>query len=194
MTKDFLKNLKKASEKIQELRDVHEDFFVNTLFNINVNENNLGKISSKIPGGNATKAFVLDFRPFLLQDEYMHIPSLCRDIERNIKDADLLYSTKDFGKIWNKFLNSHEIGGVKIEINGKQVAVYEKLNLWLNGKFMHPTDKKKKTHEKLKEITDTPFGIMDYVFFIDILHRLAQLVIWFNENIIIKIVEKNESK
>ena len=194
MNKIFLKNLKIASSKIMELRDCHEDFFANISFNINVKGKEHGSISSKIPGGNITKAFIMDLRPFLLQKEYLYIPSLCNDIEKNVKDIDLLYTTRDFRKTWNKFYNGNNIGGVYTKINGKKITVEDKIKLWLNGKFMHPTDKKKKTHEKLKEITDTPFGIVDYVSFIDVLQRLAQLIIWFNENIIIKILEKNESK
>ena len=194
MDKNFLENLKIASNKIIELRDCHEDFFSNISFNINYKEKDLGRVSSKIPGGNITKAFVLDLRPFLLQKEYLYIPSLCNDIEKNVKDIDLLYSTKDFRKIWNKFYNGNSVGGVSTEINGKKITNREKIDLWLNGKFMHPTDRKKDKHKKLKEITETPFGIMDYVFFLDILQRLASLIIWFNENIILKILKKNENK
>lgn len=190
MDKDFLEKMRDVHDRILILRDTHKSFFENVSFKIEANNRDTSGAFAKIPGGNSTKAFILDFRPFLLQGEYLYIPSLCSEIRKNINDPDLIFSIDNFRKTWNKFVNGTNVGGVVMKVNGKEISVKDRIDLWLNGKFMHPTDKKKNKHMKLKEINKTPFGTMDYVIFIDVMQRLASTVIWLDEEIIKKIINK----
>lgn len=192
MNKKFLEELEKTHKRIVNLEKTNQDFFSNLSMEMNIQSGGLGKILAKIPSENSTKIFILDFRPFLLQGEYVYIPTFCNNLIKNLKDEDNELSEKinNFKMEWNKFYNGVNVGGLATKIDDKQVTVKEKVDLWLNGKFMHPTDKKGNKCELLEKINKPPFGPMDYYFFIDILQRLALCVIWLDKNILIKILDK----
>ncbi len=190
MSSDFMENLAIAHNKILELKNEHRDFFGNIKLNLKINKDNPSKISAKLPNNQTIKAFLVDLRPFLLQKEYLYFPSMCNDIIKNIRDNKLIGDTEKAKKAWNKFCNGYSVGGIVMKINKKKITVRENIDLWLNGKFMHPTDKKKAKHKKLREIDKPPFGLMDYFLFVDILRRLAISIFWLDENVIIKILER----
>lgn len=189
---DYFEKLKNISERIDGIQKNNSEFFSNLSFQIEVNGKN-GNALAKLPSEKDTKSFLLDFRPFLLQGEEICFPSLCNLISKNSTgNDDLLKKINETKKVWNDFLNGDVVGGLVLKNNKEVFKVKEIIDLWLNGKFFHPTDRKEKKHEKLRNINIPPFGPMHYFAFIDILQRLAMIIFWFNKNVIKELLNNNK--
>jgi len=196
MDPNFINFLKEVSLKINNLYSHNQEFYRNKSFTLQINEDGTGNALSKIPSEKDIKSFLIDFRPFVLQKEAVHIPTLCNRVILEIKDmseySDLLKKISDFIKNWNNFCNNTNIGGIAVKYNNEKMKVKEIIDLWLNGKYFHPTDIKKKKYKKLKDIDVPPFGPMHYFFFLEAISRLAECIFWFNSNIIDHILETND--
>lgn len=194
MDANFVKKINKIHKMIVDLKNNNQDFFSNLFMEMNIKSNGVGNVLSRIPSENCIKLFMIDFRPFLLQGEFAHFQSLCNFINKEVKnyDEDIINIVNDFKNNWNDFLNGTNIGGVSTKIDNTQILVKDKIDLWLNGKFMHPTDVKGNKHEELSKINVPLFGPMDYFFFLDILQRLAFLLFSFDEKVLKIILDDYE--
>lgn len=167
----------------------HEDFFVNLSLKVNYKEGQAGEVIFKRPDDKTIKAFLMDFRPFYIQHEQINFLSICKALEFQLRQNDypkLNDKVKNVRKSWNKLLkrNGDNIsGGYQYVMHGKKYNDWEIIELWMNGKYFHPTDKKQQKHKELQQFSFSPLEQMAFMSFIDLVQKMAQLIIWLDKNV-----------
>lgn len=183
-----IKILNGFQKQVQKLTG-HQEFFQNFGFSFNYKENVGVKIKSRKIPEKTTKAFLMDFRPLWMNDSKYNFGKICNLIFQNIDDEKIKEDVKKAQEVWNKILEKKAkdipFNGVLLKINNDVLNGGDNLNIWMNEGYFHPDEEK-----GLKEIQSNPiFENMSYMNFIDQLQKMAKLAIWFNKNVISKILD-----
>lgn len=176
----ILKGFQNQTEKLKQ----HQDFFKNFGFSLNYNKDKGIKIENRKISENTTKAFLIDFRPFWMNDSKYNFGRICNLIFQNTNDNQIKNNIKKAREVWSKILEKKiqdtPFNGVLLKINDDILNSSENLNRWMNEGYFHPDEEK-----GLKEIQANPiFENMSYMNFIDQLQKMAQIAIWFNKNVV----------
>lgn len=181
---ELIKILRGFNEQTEKLIE-NKDFFISFGFSFNCVKDRGIKIdtSRKIPK-NIVKSFLVDFRPFLMNNSKYNFGKVCNLIYTQTKNEKIKKSVKEARGVWNKILemkfNDAPFNGIVLKIDDKMIKGSDNLDNWLNGEYFHPDEKDKLDKTK----SDVIFENISYLNFIDQIQKLAQLVIWFNKNVV----------
>jgi hypothetical protein len=191
MDEEKIKKIKLFHQRVEQLK-LNTDFFVHSSFDIDLKVNEASKASFGGIDQKTIKAFLVDFRPFILNDEPINFDFISNliFIERENFDAEILKNTQEAKDVWAKLLERKEsspVGGLRLNINGKDLLSEKNLQLWMNGEYFHL---KAEVRNPLEEIKIAPFEQLSYFVFIDLLQRLSGILFWFDKQVITKVLEK----
>jgi hypothetical protein len=178
-------------KRVERLKS-NTDFFVNSRVNIKYEKGKGIYTEFKGPDIKTIKAFLLDFRPFILNDEAVGFDHISNTIYQLTLNTSLREKITKGKKTWSDLLErKHEtaVGGLRLQIDGKKLLSKENLDMWLNADFFHLDDEKLGL---LESISNNPMGQLSYFFFIDLLQRLSELLFWFDKNVIQAIQTDNQ--
>lgn len=187
-----LESLKAFHRKAQELRE-HEDFFKKISINLKFGDGK-GEIDRNFPDPKTIKALLVDFRPFTLEKEGVNFLRICKTIcdKRNNVDTLLVDKTNEAKIIWVRLLDTGKtnplVGGIGFNAFGKNFKQGEILDLWLNGKYFHPSDQKKQKYKELERVSMHPFSDLLEIDFIDTVQRMSGLIFWLDFNVVERIL------
>lgn len=187
------KQLDLFHNRIERLRG-NSDFFVNSCVNIKYEKEKGIHTVFKGPDIKTVKAFLLDFRPFILNDEPVNFDYISNltyklaldDISReNIAKAKIIWG----GLLERKRETS--IGGLRLQIDGQKLLSQKNLDMWLNAEFFHLDDDKR---DLMGKVISNPMGQLSYFVFIDLLQRLSELLFWFDKNVVEVLLTDNKNE
>lgn len=188
-----IKILKLFHKRILQLKE-NDGFLINTRVNLKYSKENGSMAEYVGPDKKTVKAFLVDFRPFVLNDEPVNFDHISNIIIKSISSGSIKEETLKTKKVWNEILDRKENSptrGMSLQIDGKTLLSNKNLDLWLNANFFH-TDEKKQ--ELLTYINNNPLGQISYFLFISLVQDLTQLLFWFDNNVIKPILgDKDES-
>ena len=185
-------SLRAFHSKAEELRE-NTDFFKSISVTLKVGGNK-GEVNKNIPDPKTIKALLVDFRPFTLEKEGVNFLIICKIIcdQRNNIDTNLVEKTKEAKKIWIRLLDTGKtnplVGGIGFNAFGKSFKQGEILDLWLNGKYFHPSDLKKQKYKELEKVSMHPFSDLLEIDFIDTVQRMSGLIFWLDFNVVEKVL------
>ncbi len=180
-------------KRIERLK-LNKDFFVSSRVNINYEKDRGTYTSFKGPDTKTVKAFLLDFRPFVLNDEPINFDHISNLVYKTSPDNKVKENTAKAKDGWNKLLErkkSSPVGGLRLQIDGKQLLSQENLDMWLNADYFHLDENKR---DLMTRISSNPMGQISYFVFVDLLQRLSQMLFWFDNKVINPILGKHKSK
>jgi hypothetical protein len=186
--------LRKFRDKARELKD-HADFFKNISINFKFGDIST-EINKNIPDYKIIKACLMDFRPFILNEEAINFYRICKLICNSSKGVDqsLIDKTKEAKKAWSSLHDkSHSkplVGGIGFNAFGKNFKQGEILDMWLNGKYFHPTDQEKKKYKELERVSVHPFSDLLEIDFIDTVQKMSWIIFWLDFNVIKEILNE----
>ncbi len=185
-----LEKLEKFHKQVKKLKR-HPDFFKSLNFSFNYDCQKGLKIDNGLIVENTIKAFLVDFRPFWMNDSEYNFGRVCNLIFKNINDENIKDNIKKSREVWNKILEKKgkdiPFNGILLKINNDILSSSENLNRWLNEEHFHP-DKEK----GLKAIkTDPVFEGISRMCFIDQLQKMAKIIFWFDKEVISQILKDN---
>ncbi|MDD4938127.1 MAG: hypothetical protein PHX34_03925 [Candidatus Shapirobacteria bacterium] len=188
-----IKKLKLFHKRILQLKE-NDGFLINTRVNLKSSKENGSTAEYVGPDKKTVKAFLVDFRPFVLNDEPVNFDHISNIIIKSISSGSIKEETLKTKKVWNEILDRKDNSptrGMSLQIDGKTLLSNKNLDLWLNANFFH-TDEKKQ--ELLTYINNNPLGQISYFLFISLVQDLTQLLFWFDNNVIKPILgDKDES-
>lgn len=171
-------------EKVKELRE-NGDFFVNLSTTINYKEGETMHTQFTGPDKKTFKAFIGDFRIFILNDEPVNFNYISNAIFKSTSDDKIKQNIIKAREAWSKLLERKKgfsFNGVKLVVD-EQVLTSEKiLDVWFNADRFHLKDSEKR--DFFERITKGPIGQISYIVLIDVLQRLSQVLFWFDKNVI----------
>jgi hypothetical protein len=180
------REIKLFHERIERLK-LNSDFFVSINFKLSYKDGLGEKTALSGPDLKTIKAFVLDFRPFIANDEPVNFFKVCNIIEKSKTDVDLIKKLREARDAWSKLLEKKEripMGGLRLKIDSEDLLSEKNLNLWINGEYFHLDEEKKMFLEKIQ---GTPFELVSKFVFIDLLQRLSGVLFWFDKEVISKL-------
>jgi len=169
------KKLSLFHERVGKLRE-NSDFFTNMRVGIGYKKGEGIKTTFTGPDPKTIKAFILDFRPFVLNDEpvnFDYISNIAYQLAVDVKTKENVVKAK---KTWSDLLERKKeipVGGLRLEIDGKKILSQENLNIWINGDYAHLDSDKRQT---LSQIRANPMGEISQFVFVDLLQRLSALL------------------
>jgi hypothetical protein len=188
-----IKKLKLFHKRILQLKE-NDGFLINTRVNLKSSKENGSTAEYVGPDKKTVKAFLVDFRPFVLNDEPVNFDHISNIIIKSISSGSIKEETLKTKKVWNEILDRKDNSptrGMSLQIDGKTLLSNKNLDLWLNANFFH-TDEKKQ--ELLTYINNNQLGQISYFLFISLVQDLTQLLFWFDNNVIKPILgDKDES-
>ncbi|MDD3662783.1 MAG: hypothetical protein PHT84_02865 [Candidatus Pacebacteria bacterium] len=188
---ELIQNLQGFNEQVEKVIE-NKDFFIGFSFSFNYIEGKGVKIDDtrKIPR-NIVNSFLVDFRPFLMNDSNYNFGKMCNLVYKQTKNEKIKENIREVRRVWNVILEKKTdeapFNGISLKIDDKTIKSVDNLDNWLNGEYFHPDEKGKL--EKTK--SDVIFENISYLNFIDQLQKLAKLVIWFNKNVVIIFLDEN---
>jgi hypothetical protein len=185
---EIIKILNGFQEQTRKIIE-HKDFFKNIGFSFKYQQGIGTKIERRKIPENTTKAFLIDFRPFWMNDSKYNFGKICNLIFQNTNDDRVKEKVKKAQEVWSKILEKKTrdapFNGVLLKIDDEILSSNDNLSRWVNGEYFHPDEK-----DKLNEIkSNLMFESMSYMNFIDQLQKMAQLVIWFDKNVVLKFLD-----
>lgn len=183
------KKLKLFYERAVRLKE-NNDFFVNISVNLNYQQDEGVKVSLKGPSLQTVKAFLLDFRPFIANDEPVSFNHVCNLVEQEVSDDSIKEEARKHREVWNKLLERKElrpVGGMRLKIDSKELLSEENLKMWLNSDYFHLDEEGR---ERLQQMQKTPFGQLSHFALLDLLQRLAGILFSFDQKVINPILEQ----
>lgn len=169
--------------RLQQLK-LNNDFFVSSRVDIKYNKGNGIYTVFKGPDVKTVKAFLLDFRPFILNDEPVNFDHISNMAYQLALDATAKKNIDKAKKTWGDILErkkDNPVAGLQLQIDGQKLLSQKNLDMWLYGEFFHLDDHKR---DLMIRISSSPMGQLSYFIFIDLLQRLSELLFWFDKNVI----------
>lgn len=198
MVNETKNKLKTFHDRIERLKANH-DFFTNVSWGLDYKEGAGVKMSFIGPDSKTIKAFLLDFRPFILNDEQINFNHISSQIFKELVDKNISVSDNSKKALeesrdgWSKLLERREsfaVGGIRLKIDNSDLISEKNLDLWLNGEYFHLSEEKRQIIERFNT---TPFGPLSHFVFIDLLQRLSGILFWFDKNVVVEILKQYES-
>jgi hypothetical protein len=185
---EILKILNGFREQVEKIIE-NKDFFNIFGFSLNYKQGKGVKIESRKIPKNTTKSFLIDFRPFWMNDSKYNFGKICNMICKETSNENIREDIKKAQNIWNKILEKKTkdtpFNGVLLIINNEILNSSDNLSRWMNGEYFHPDEK-----DKLNEIkSNLIFENMSYMNFIDQCQKMAQIIIWFNKKVVLKFLD-----
>lgn len=168
--------------RIQQLKQ-NSDFFVSSHVDIKYDKGKGVHTVFKGPDIKTVKAFLLDFRPFILNDEPVNFDFISNTAYQLASDTTKKNITKA-KKTWGDLLERKRetsVGGLRLQIDGQKLLSQTNLDMWLNAEFFHLDADKR---DLIGRISGNPMGQISYFVFIDLLQRLSELLFWFDKNVV----------
>lgn len=185
------KQLDLFHNRLERLRG-NTDFFVSSCVNIKYEKGNGIHTVFKGPDIKTVKAFLLDFRPFILNDEPVNFDYISNTAYQLASDITTRENIAKSKKTWGDLLERRRetsIGGLRLQIDGQKLLSQENLDMWLNAEFFHLDDEKR---DLMERISSNPMGQLSYFVFVDLLQRLSELLFWFDKNAVeVLLADKN---
>lgn len=175
----------KFNEQVKKLEN-EKNFLRNLKCRTSSTQDNGMKVETDFPDGKTVKSFLLDFRPFILNNEEIYFLKICKKLLDKSDDINPTLRNKivDARNTWLELLRGYHTGGMALNFNNKELTASKIIDLWLNGHFFHPTDSRKEKYKELNEMKISPFWEYAYMSFLDLIQRLSLLIIWLNKNVI----------
>jgi len=183
ISNETIKKLKLFNDRITRLRE-NRDFFVNISVNLNFEKGKGIKLTVKGPDSKTTKAYLLDFRPFIANNEPVNFNHICNLIERESVNNSIKQKARKGRDAWNKLLERKEIqpiGGMRLQIDSRKLLSEDNLKMWFNSDYFHLNGEGR---ELLQRLQSTPFGAISHFALLDLLQRLGGILFWFDKNVI----------
>lgn len=182
MEEDKIRKIKLFNERVNRLKE-NVDFFNDLSMNINAKKDEKVNFKQKGPDKKTIKAFLLDFRVFMLNDEPVNFNHICNLVEKEVTDNELKEKTRKVRDSWNKLLGRKKgnKGNIVLKVNNKEFLPEEILKTWINSDYFHLN---KEGRNLLGESEKSSVGIFSHFILLDLLQRLTALLFWFNENVI----------
>lgn len=177
------KKLDLFHKRIQQLKS-NSDFFVSSRVDIKYDKGKGIHTVFKGPDIKTVKVFLLDFRPFILNDEPVNFDYISNMAYQLTSDTATKKNIAKSKKTWSDLLERKRetsVGGLRLQIDGQKLLSQENLDMWLNAEFFHLDDDKR---DLMERISSNPMGQLSYFIFIDLLQRLSELLFWFDKNVI----------
>lgn len=181
------KTLRKYSDQSDKL-ETEKDFLKSLSFHLDWTKER-SVLKTNYPDQKTVKSFLVDFRPFVLNNEGINFLRICNLIlsERNNISSEIEKKTREAKETWLKIYNGFPPSGQLMNFNEKELKSKDIVDLWLNGHFFHPSDTKKSKHKELDSMRVDIFEQLLYMEFIDLVQRLSLLIIWLKQNVVEKI-------
>jgi len=193
ITNETIKKLKLFNNRTARLKE-NEDFFVNISVNLNFQQSKGTRLTVKGPDSKTTKAYLLDFRPFIANDEPVSFNYICNLIEKESTDDSIKQKAREARTAWNKLLERKEVqpvGGIRLKIDSSNLLSEDNLKMWLNSDYFHLNEEGR---ELLQRLQLTPLGAISHFALLDLLQRLGGILFWFDKNIIMPIIDNYEKQ
>jgi len=195
LTAEEIKSLRLFDKKVRELKE-NTEFFTNLSINMRFGDFP-SEVTKKTPDKKTTKSYLMDFRLFLLQKEAINFYKVCNIISKpsNNIDSSLKEKTAEARKVWSilydQDCNGIPVSGIGFNLNQDPISQGDILDLWINGKFFHPTDQKGDKAKKFEVINSHPFVDIMEVQFFDTVIRMSQIIFWLDHNVIKEVINAN---
>jgi len=189
MDQEFYEILKLFRYQVEKIKS-NKDFFTNLHWNLNFSQSKGIKSEFKRPDDKSIKAIVMDFRPFLLEDEPINFYKICNLIYCNISNLKLKDKVKEIRKAWSILLErkkGNTGSGLRLKFGPKDILSEENLNTWLNGEYFHLDKDKRKILEQMNLMP--PFRDLSLFQFIDLLQSLSLLIFHLDKEVVEKIIK-----
>jgi len=98
------------------------------------------------PNEDDLKAFLLDFRPFVLQREPVYVGRVYDQLERRLTDTERRDALRISRQRWK---HGQGQGGFQVFLNERQVTPELAIDLYVNGWYFHDDPDKRELLEKL---------------------------------------------
>ena len=186
MIPEEIKKISLFHERVEQLR-ANDDFFKNLSFKLRYEEDKGSRLSFEGPDSKSIKAFLVDFRPFILSGEPVNFYHITSILEKSSLTTELKDKVREAHKVWSELLERKEtgpVGGLRLKIDSKNLLSEENMNSWINGDYFHLDEDKRTFLERIKQ---TPFGGLSHFAFLDLLQRLSGILFWLDKQVILEI-------
>lgn len=192
----MIDDIRKAHERLVKLAEDHRDFLKAQShvieFDTKGGMNNILDVPSEIK----IKALLVDFRPFLNNDEKFYFTKFTnRLVEEYKDDKDIFEPLKLIRRDWKKLMASDKIRGVTLMHNNKTITFKQLLDTWYQGEYFHPTDEKKKNphHEYLEKLKNSSLNETSFFYFFSACQVILYFLLWFDDKVLTKILDKYDT-
>lgn len=180
----------------QRAEDIYRNKFLRTSFNskITAEKNKPVKLENNFPEDDLLRSFVILIKPFYSKKDSISFNRICNIICNSDNDFsdNLIEQTKKVREAWNKLMQTKESdsppSGTVLVHNNEKLTASKLIDLYFNGYFFH-TDLDK--HEKIQFMKLPMFTEQVQMNLFDVLQKMGQLIIWFDKNVIEKVLLEN---
>lgn len=151
------------------------------------------KIVTNFPDNPSIVSFASLIRPFFNSNDSISFTRICNILcnPKNGYDTKVAEKAAEARKAWNKLLQKSQKdsppSGTVIDFNGQVITTSKLIDLYFNSRFFH-TDLDK--HELLQQTEIPGFEEQMLMNLFDVLQKMGMLIIWFDKNIIEKILNE----
>ena len=190
MNDQQIKKLKLFHERVERLKQ-NSDFFVNLSLNLKYDRDK-GKgvdVIFKGPDHKTIKSLLLDFRPFIANNEPVNFNHISNLIERHISDRVLIATLRDIKNAWSTLMQKKDakpIGGLILKLDNVELLSEKNIDLWINGEYFHLDQDKRQVLKKYVLIQ--PFA---FFVFLDVVQRLCMALFWLDEEVVSEILKEH---
>lgn len=178
-------------KRIKRLK-LNSDFFVSSRVDIKYDKVKGVHNVFKGPDIKTVKAFLLDFRPFILNDEPVNFDFISNMVYQLAPDTITKINIAKAKKTWSSLLErkkGNPVGGLRLQIDGQKLVSQANMDMWLNAEFFHLDYGKR---DLIGRISGNPMEQISYFLFIDLLQRLSELLFWFDKNVVEVLLVNNK--
>ena len=126
------KQLNLFHKRIERLKG-NNDFFVSSRVDIKYEKGKGIYTQFKGPDVKTVKSFLLDFRPFILNDEPVNFDHISNTSYQLASDANIKENIAKSKKTWGDLLERKRetaIGGLRLQIDGQKLLSQKNMDMW----------------------------------------------------------------
>lgn len=133
---------------------------------------------------------LVHFRNLYMKSSEMHFPKIVQVVLNNPDLVEFHKLSREFLDAWNRLLdpNGDNLGGLRLSVNNSSLGAKRNLDTWMNEAFLHADQYNQGSNKGLDVVNSQPlFSDLSRLQFIDLLQRLAALVLSFDRQVIQKL-------